>query len=73
MIQYKGTIHNVVDTATDFEQVGVLRLDQTNTIPFFSVYFKGKILPRLSEEYCSETNGDCYEFHNKYVKFEWIH
>ena len=59
-------------TLTDLDKLGNISLSQMKTLPFVGPYYKGKIVPRTSDEMCGgEFGGDCLKFVQKYLKFEW--
>ena len=41
------------------------------SLPYFAVYHKGHQLHIQDEKRCSETDGVCMDFINKYLKIEW--
>ena len=41
-------------------------------MPFFSIYYKGDIVPRESQSLCGEFGGDCFKFVSKFLKLQWI-
>ena len=43
-----------------------------NVTPFYGFQFKGEFLNRVDKKVCKEFDGDCYQFAEKYMKFEWF-
>ena len=39
MFKYKGNVVNIFETATKFDEIGVQRVDEMGTLPFFAVYY----------------------------------
>ena len=57
---------NSIETIANYETIGLVKLDDMNTLPYLSVYYKGNELDRLPH---SETcDGSCFDFVNKYFK-----
>ena len=59
-------------TATDFEEIGVVKLKTMKAIPFYSFYYKNKEVMRHDPVMCKEFGGDCNQFVNKYIKIVWV-
>ena len=66
MFTYGNSTVNYIEYKTDFNEIWEISLDQMGTLHFIKLSFKGKTLPRNSDE-CAETNGDCLEFVEKYL------
>ena len=48
----------------DFDDIGVISMQEMGTLPFIGFYYDGHTLPRngTSKGLCKETNGNCFEF-----------
>ena len=68
---YEGDSVNIYQTNTDFQKIGNISLSEMKTLPFYSIYYKGNMLKRTDDVHCKETGGDCFEFMNKYLIFNW--
>jgi len=53
------------------KEIGLVKLEDMGTMPFFSVHHAGKRLKRTKSKHCEETGGDCMEFVNKYLDIKW--
>ena len=52
-------------------EIGIVKLENMGALPFFSVHYKGHRLNRISNKHCSETQGNCFDLVNKYLKIRW--
>jgi len=62
MADYKGYYLKSIETVTNFTDLGIIKLDDMGTLPFFSIHYKGKHLSIKSKEHCADTDGDCFKF-----------
>ena len=72
MTDFKGFYQRSSFTISNMTEIGIVKLEDMGTLPFFSVHYKGKQLPIKSEKYCNETKGDCFEYVQKYLDIKWI-
>ena len=72
MFSYKGNSIQENNTTADLKAIGKVKLSDMKTLPFVAPYYKGALVPRTSMKMCGEFGGDCFQFVNKYKKYEWI-
>ena len=72
MFYYQNNTIAQALTATNFEEVGNVKLIDMHTVPFYAPYYKGKEIPLKSFEMCHEFDGDCFKFAKKYLRYEWL-
>ncbi len=41
MFKYKGNVVNIFETVTKYNEIGVKRIDELGTLPFFSLAYLG--------------------------------
>jgi hypothetical protein len=66
---------NVITTATtaaDFEEIGILKLSDMKTIPFYGYEYNNVRIKRTDPVLCKEFDGDCEKFVAKYLKMDWL-
>ena len=72
MVSYKGYYHKSISTSANFTEIGIVKLEDMGSLPFFAVHHKGHQLHIKSEKRCAETQGDCYKFTEKYLDLKWM-
>ena len=74
MTQFKGYYERSIFTESPLTEIGIIKLDDMGSLPFFAVHFKGKQVPRKSDEKCTAGNakGDCYIHVHTYLDIQWI-
>ena len=72
MTYYLANIIATTITAADFEEIGVVKLREVKSIPFYSFYYKNLVVMRNDPEMCKDFGGDCHKFLNNYLKIVWI-
>ena len=69
---YIDYYHRQIETAVDMKNLGLLSLEEMDTMPYFSIHYIGKRLKRTKDmENCAETEGDCMTLVNNYFKITW--
>jgi len=71
MINHEDPYTNLTETFSDFEKIGVRKLESMGILPFINFSHKGTAIKPQMPDKCKETNGDCLKWLNKYLTIEW--
>ena len=53
------------------DDIGIIKMSEMGTMPFFSVHYEGHRLKRTMDKHCEETKGDCMALVNRYLTVKW--
>ena len=68
LFSYGRNYVNEVKSSYDLDELGLISLQEMNTVPFYSFKFKGKIL-KLNNELC---DGNCFDFIDQFVNLYFV-
>ena len=58
MADFKGYYQRSSYTIANLTEIGIVKLEDMGSLPFFSVHYEGKQLPVKSKELCSDADSD---------------
>ena len=68
MFSYQNQNITQIKTSIDLDKLGSIYIEDMDTMPYLSFMYKGKEMTTYDKDLCQETNGNCIELLNKYLK-----